>query len=189
MGLAPLNAPAQHARKRSGTKVPGSLCAAGLPQSPSRIKAFRGVLSAPGEGSPVAETSPPNNFNVLFSNGTDLNSDYAAAVVKDIIRDQPEEVSPPTPALYYNGGVLPQPLPDAALKEENFGQLVSELHRMSMANTEVEDRSGQKSEGAAAKGPRRFAVGVLLGLAAFGVAGFVSLVVSRTADEDASKEK
>lgn len=188
MGLAPLNTPAQHTpkgRKRGGTKVPANLCTAGLPQSPSRIKALRGVLSVPGDGSPVAETSP-NIFNMLLSRGSGLSNDLAAAVVEDIFPNEPDEMPvPPTPALYYNGGVLPQPLPDPLSKEEDFLKFVSELERLSMANSEAEDSSVQDKKAKTTGKRSRFGLSILMAVATVGLVGLVGMLTGRhDGDED-----
>lgn len=107
MGLAPLNTPAQHQQKgaRRGVNPQATLCTS-VPQSPTRITPLRGVVSSPT--TPVEETSqsPRRRSNLFTWNGTDLTTTFVEEVAPE---GGTETSNPPTPALYYRGGVVHQP--------------------------------------------------------------------------------
>lgn len=188
MGLAPLNTPAQHNAKggRRGKSPQASLCAT-LPQSPSRITPLRGVVSPPG--SPVEESSPSprrRSSSGLFSwNSKDLSN----VVVEDVPHeDAPETPNPPTPALYFLGGVVPDPSvgPDMLSLGLALQQQTSALSKRS-TGTEEDVMAIQPRE-STRRNTRVWSGRVLLGMGSLLVGGVMALLIQSNAAKMRSAE-
>lgn len=106
-----------------------------------------------------------------------LSWNSADNVVEDVsLQDMPEKPTPPTPALYYQGGIVPQPLPDMLSLGLALQQQVGGVARSTGTDEEiVPDDAMPKG----ASGESRFLYGrVLLGLGSLLVAGGMALLIN-----------
>ncbi|CAD7702826.1 unnamed protein product [Ostreobium quekettii] len=189
MGLAPLNTPAQHnSNKRRTISPQASLCAT-LPQSPTRVSPLRGIVCP--SATQVEESSSPSprrrSSGLLSYNSTD-------AVVEDVVAgDALESPLPPTPALYYEGGIVTQPRagPDMLSLGLALQQQASGISRSSAGTDEEAVTDEALSQHSAEKAPRFLYGRVLLGIGSLLVAGGMALLISANSKRASigSKEK
>lgn len=186
MGLAPLNTPAQHnSNKRRTISPQASLCAT-LPQSPSRVSPLRGIVCP--TGSQVEESSSPSprrrSSGLLSYNSTD-------AVVEDVVAgDALESPLPPTPALYYQGGIVKQP--KAGPDMLSLGLALQQQATGKSRSTDEEAVTDEAlSQHSTEKAPRFLYGRVLLGIGSLLVAGGMALLINANSNRASigSKQK